>query len=106
MVVLNERGNDATVLIGDGKGGFTPARGSPIAAGDRPNDLAAGDFDRDGHLDLAVANHETSYLTVLLGDGRGGIPRRASFAAGRQSSSRIPTASQPATSMAMGASTW
>jgi FG-GAP-like repeat/FG-GAP repeat len=71
MVVLNEQSNDATVLLGDGEGRFEPARGSPIAAGDRPNDLTAGDFNRDGQLDVAIANHETPHLTVLLGDGRG-----------------------------------
>ena len=71
MVVLNEQSNDASVLLGDGKGGFAPTPGSPIPAGDSPNDLAAGDFNRDGHLDLAIANHETQHLTVLLGDGRG-----------------------------------
>jgi hypothetical protein len=73
MGVLNEQGNDGTVLLGDGKGRFAAARGSPIAAGDRPNDLTAGDFNRDGRLDLAIANHETPHLTVLLGDGRGGF---------------------------------
>jgi hypothetical protein len=73
MLVLNEQGSDATVLLGDGKGGFAPARGSPIAAGHSPNDLAAGDFNRDGQLDVAIANHETEHLTVLLGDGRGGF---------------------------------
>jgi hypothetical protein len=71
MVVLNEQSRDASVLLGDGKGGFAPAPGPPIPAGDNPNDLAAGDFNRDGHLDLAIANHETQHLTVLLGDGRG-----------------------------------
>lgn len=73
LVVANERSGDSSVLLGDGKGGFSPAKGSPFAAGHSPNDLAAGDFNRDGRLDLAFANHETQHLTVLLGDGRGGF---------------------------------
>lgn len=73
MVVANERGSDASVLLGDGKGGFAPARGSPFPAGHSPNDLAVGDFNGDGRLDLAIANHETQHLTVLLGDGQGGF---------------------------------
>ncbi len=73
MVVANERSGDASVLLGDGKGGFSPAPGSPVPAGHSPNDVAVGDFNRDGRLDLAFANHETQHLTVLLGDGRGGF---------------------------------
>lgn len=73
IVVANEKSSDASVLLGDGNGGFSPARGSPFPAGPSPNDIVVGDFNRDGHLDLAFANHETQHLTVLLGDGRGGF---------------------------------
>lgn len=71
LVVANEQGQSVTVLLGDGRGGFTAAPGSPFAAGQQPNDVAIGDFNRDGKLDLAFANHEAKHLTVLLGDGRG-----------------------------------
>jgi hypothetical protein len=41
--------------------------------------MVAADFDRDGAPDLAVANHESSDLVVLLGDGRGRLrPARGS----------------------------
>lgn len=73
LVVANEQSQDATVLLGDGRGGFTAAPGSPFAAGQQPNDIAIGDFNRDGKPDLAFANHEAKHLTVLLGDGRGGF---------------------------------
>jgi hypothetical protein len=71
IVTANEQSGDASVLLGDGKGGFLPAPGSPFPAGNAPNDIAVGDFNQDGRLDLAFANHETQHLTVLLGDGRG-----------------------------------
>lgn len=73
IVVANEQSSDVTILLGDGKGGFTPAKGSPFAAGSLPNDIAIGDFNRDAKLDLAFANHEEKHLTVLLGDGNGGF---------------------------------
>jgi FG-GAP-like repeat/FG-GAP repeat len=73
IVTANELSGDASVLLGDGNGGFSPAPGSPFPAGHSPNDIAVGDFNRDGWLDLAFANHETQHLTVLLGDGRGGF---------------------------------
>ena len=73
IVSANEQSGDASVLLGDGKGGFSPAPGSPFPAGHDPNDIAVGDFNRDGCLDLAFANHETQQLTVLLGNCRGGF---------------------------------
>lgn len=74
IVVSNEQGNkNATILLGDGKGRFTEAKGSPFSAGHGANDIAVGDFNNDGKLDLAFANHEEKHLTVLLGNGQGGF---------------------------------
>jgi len=44
---------------------------SDFLAGDAPSSVAAGDFDLDGHTDLAVTNHESADITILLGDGTG-----------------------------------
>jgi len=71
--IATGRRDGVTVYLGDGRGGFDRAAASPFAAGSNPNDLALGDFDEDGRLDIAIANHETSYLTLLLGDGKGGL---------------------------------
>ena len=73
LAVANSGSNDVTILLGDGAGGFRPAAASPFAAGNSPNDIAAGDVNGDGNLDLAFANHDTTYLTVLNGDGKGGF---------------------------------
>jgi hypothetical protein len=73
IVVANEQSNNVTILLGDGRGGFTQAKGSPFPAGHDPNDIAIGDFNHDGKLDLAFANHEEKHLTVLLGSGQGGF---------------------------------
>lgn len=73
IVVANEQTNNVTILLGVGKGRFTQAKGSPFPAGHLPNDIAMGDFNHDGKLDLAIANHEEKHLTVLLGDGSGGF---------------------------------
>lgn len=62
-----------SVYLGDGHAGFREAKGSPFAVGNQPEDLAVADFNGDGRPDVAVANHETDYLTVLFGDGTGGL---------------------------------
>jgi FG-GAP-like repeat len=73
ILVANEDSETLTVLLGDGKGHFVAAPGSPFACGKAPNDIAVGDFNGDGNLDLVIANTGTPYLTILLGDGKGGF---------------------------------
>jgi len=73
LVVANADSENLTVLLGDGKGHFQPAKGSPVPAGHLPNDIAVADMNHDGNLDLVVANHQSPYITILLGDGKGGF---------------------------------
>ena len=71
LAVTSEKDSSVTVLLGNGKGGFTETANSPFFAGSIPNDISINDFNKDGNLDLAFANHEQKYLTVLLGNGKG-----------------------------------
>src|SRR5579863_6715245 len=78
-IVVANAGSDSSdsgtimVLLGDDRGGFHAAPGSPFPAGHLPNDIAIADMNNDGNLDLVVANHQSPYLRVFLGDGRGGF---------------------------------
>lgn len=63
--------SDVSILLGDGAGAFAPAVSVPV--GIQPDDIAVGDFDTDGHLDLAVANYGSGDVSILLGDGIGGF---------------------------------
>jgi hypothetical protein len=58
------------VLTGDGHGRFTPAPGSPYPAGRGAWEVSLADLDRDGALDLVIANGEDGTVTILLGNGR------------------------------------
>ena len=58
-----------SIFLGDGDGGLV--RTSRVAGGEHPVDYAVTDLDADGDTDIVVANHETDYVTLLLGDGRG-----------------------------------
>ncbi len=64
-------GRRLSVRLGDGAGGLRAPMHAP--AGDQPSDLAFADVNQDGHIDIVIANHETHYAMVLVGDGRGGF---------------------------------
>jgi FG-GAP-like repeat len=65
--VVLATGDSVTVLLGDGRGGLSPASGSPFTTGRGTWSIAVGDVDGDGRPDIATANLETSDVSVLLG---------------------------------------
>ncbi len=73
VAIANSGDATVTILLHDGNGRFRPSAGSPFPAGPHPNDIAVADLNHDGKLDLAFANHDSTFLTVLLGDGAGGF---------------------------------
>ena len=74
LAVANYTDSTVTVLLGKGSGGFTPANGSPFAAGNNPLSVAVGDFNGDGYPDLVFADTGSSSVTVLYGSGSGTFP--------------------------------
>ncbi|MEP6950284.1 MAG: VCBS repeat-containing protein, partial [Ginsengibacter sp.] len=71
IAVANAEDSSVTILLGNDKGKFTVASGSPFFANRFPNDIVIADFNKDGNPDLGIANTEVSFLTVLLGNGKG-----------------------------------
>lgn len=60
-----------TILLNTGNRKFVQVTGSPFYAGDFPNDINIADFNKDGNLDIALANHVKKYFTLLIGNGKG-----------------------------------
>jgi hypothetical protein len=74
LAVTNAQDNTITILLGDGKGNFSPAPGSSLklASGqENPVAIITTDFNLDGKPDLAVVNETTGNVTILLGNGDG-----------------------------------
>jgi hypothetical protein len=84
IIVANTEDGTVSVLLNDGGRLFHPAPGSPFACGHWPNDIAVADMNGDNHPDLVIANHQTPYVTILLGDGTGAFrpARNSPFATG------------------------
>ncbi|MDX6405000.1 MAG: hypothetical protein QOH70_2455 [Blastocatellia bacterium] len=71
--------NKISILIGNGVGGFSAP--TDIAVGSSPIGLVVRDFNRDGFLDIAVANTDSNNVSILKGDGQGGFGAAANFPA-------------------------
>jgi len=92
LAVANQGDNTVTILFGDGKGNFlAPATGPTsngvFPAGSNPSAIVAGDFNKDGKLDLAVANVNGNNITILLGNGAGAFTPGATPTVGNGPSS-------------------
>jgi hypothetical protein len=81
LAVTGSASNNVTILIGNGKGGFT--QGDTYDTGNIPMGVVTGDFNGDGKLDLAVVNNGLDNVSILLGNGDGTFESAVSFGAGQ-----------------------
>jgi type II secretory pathway component GspD/PulD (secretin) len=75
VAVVNQGDNTVSVLFGDGTGAFPGSAAFPsneiLHTGLTPSAIVAGDFNSDGHFDLAVTNFGDSTVSVFLNDTAG-----------------------------------
>src|SRR5438876_58233 len=82
-VANDDTAGTVAVLLGNGGGTFQTAQKYQVG-GINSESVAAGDFDGDGKLDVAVANAGSNTVSVLLGDGQGRFAAPVTFAVGAQ----------------------
>ena len=80
IVATHHEQSALTVMIGDGRGGFTEAIGSPFDFGVSLFQLIIADVDRDATMDVVATSGDS--VRVLLGDGRGAFKPAASIPVG------------------------
>jgi hypothetical protein len=81
IIATHHEQSALTVMIGDGRGGFTEANGSPFDFGFSLFHLIIADVDRNATMDVVAASGDS--VRVLLGDGRGAFKPAASIPVGR-----------------------
>src|SRR5215212_1844745 len=80
IVATHHEQSAMTVMIGDGRGGFTEANGSPFDFGGSVFQLIIADVDRDAMMDVVATSGGS--IRVLRGDGRGAFKPAASIPVG------------------------
>ncbi len=85
LITANRDSNDVTVLVGLGSGSFNapiivPATFDPSPA--EVHCVRVGDFNGDGVMDLATANHARDSVSVILGFGAGSFAAPETFPVG------------------------
>ncbi len=81
LAVTGSQSNNVGILLGNGKGGFSP--GAAFDTGATPIGVVSGDFNGDGKLDLAVVNNGLDDVSILLGKGDGTFEPAVNFGAGQ-----------------------
>ena len=70
--------NNLSILLGDGKGGFSTP--TSLTVGTAPQSMSIADFNGDAFPDIAISNSlpmgTDSTVSVLFGDGKGGFSER------------------------------
>ena len=82
LSIPNEISVDVRVCLNDGTGGYDSFTVYDMPGGQTPSPNEGGDFNRDGHIDLAVGNAGNDKLTVFFGDGLGAFGTPDNYVSG------------------------
>ena len=74
LIVASEEARTVSVMLGEKREvPFRAAVNQTITLPESPGEMAVGDVNGDGQLDLALDHHDSYNVTLLFGNGRGGL---------------------------------
>lgn len=74
LATVNRGSYTVSILLGDGAGNFGAASNFPTGGTfAEPSALVASDFNNDGKMDVAVSKPNVHLISVMLGNGNGGL---------------------------------
>ncbi len=82
LVIANGGTNSNNVTLHIGKAGGTYAAPVPLSAGGIPRSVLFTDVNKDGKIDIVVANESTANVSIMLGDGAGSFAAKKDYQAG------------------------
>ena len=71
VAVVNYGTDSIAILLGNGRGSFINRQTYTTLAKSNPTSIIVADFNKDSHLDLAVANNGTGCIGIFFGYGNG-----------------------------------
>lgn len=77
--VATGNGGTLTVFFSNGDGTFTTGPATPFTSQVAPFDIAAGDFDGDGNVDVVTSDTNSEETEVFYGDGKGNFTAGPTF---------------------------
>jgi len=86
IAVANRDGNNIGILLGYADGTFRNVTMYSTGNGSLPWSIAAGDFNKDNLIDIAVANSGTKNVGIFFGNGDGTFSLGATYSTGVKSS--------------------
>jgi hypothetical protein len=82
IVVANAGTNNIGILLGCGNGTFGNEISYSTGSASRPHHVIVDDFNKDNRSDIAVADYDNNYASVLLGYGNGTFGMSHSYSTG------------------------
>ncbi|CAF4938042.1 unnamed protein product, partial [Rotaria sp. Silwood1] len=82
IILANYGTNNIGVLFGYGNGSFENQMMLSTGMNSQPISVAVGDFNGDREVDIAVANHGTKHVDMMLGNGQGKFAIQTSYEIG------------------------
>ncbi len=92
IVVANSGTDNIGIFRGYGDGTFANQETYSTGSGSQPYSVAVGDFNNDNWLDIAVANHGSNSIGILIANGNGTFAAVITFSLGSSRSVSITIA--------------